>query len=189
MTKVYIADVSKLNIDLTTYKNSVSQYRYSKTEGLKNEIQKKLSIGAELLLSEYLGRSPKYCIEKFGKPCGEEIEFNFSHSGCIAICAVSDFPIGADVEKIRNINMNIAKKKFCPEEYQVISTSSNPQESFFEYWVKKESYLKALGTGLRIPLNEFDVTKINDWQFYTYDIEGYKICVCAKEKPEFVLKK
>lgn len=186
MTKVFIADVSKLNSDISLYKDCVSQYRYEKAMKYKRVGSRLLSIGGELLLAEYLGRKPCYKVDEYGKPYGEETEFNLSHSGNIAVCAVSDSPVGVDVEKMRSINMDIAKRKFCVNEYNTIMNSENPQECFFEYWVKKESYVKAVGKGLRIPLNEVYTDKISDWQFYMYDINGYKLCVCSKEKTEYV---
>lgn len=186
MTKVFITDVSKLNSDVSVYADCVSEYRYQKAVGYKNVSDRLLSIGAELLLSKYLGRKPCYTVDIYGKPTGEIVNFNFSHSGNITICGVSDNAVGVDVEKIREVNIDIAKRKFCKEEYNAIINSNDQNNAFFEYWVKKESYLKALGKGLRVPLNKFDTDKICDWDFYTYHIEGYKICACTKEKCEFI---
>ncbi len=188
MTKVFIADVLELNNDIELYRDYISEYRYKKVKEQKKMQNQLLGIGAELLLSQYLGRKPCYSIDKYGKPYGEEVEFNLSHSGNISVCAVSDYPVGVDVEKIRDVNMDIAKEKFCANEYNTIINSNNSQNSFFEYWVKKESYVKALGKGLRIPLNEIYVDKISDWKFCMYEIEGYKLCVCTKEEAEFEIK-
>ena len=185
MTRVFIADVSKLNRDIEAYRNYISQYRYEKAKRYKYTDDCMLSIGAELLLANYLGRKPCYEFDEYQKPIGEEVQFNFSHSGSIAVCAVSDNSVGVDVEKIRKVNIDIAKNKFCNSEYKKIMNSENPNETFFEYWVKKESYLKALGIGLRIPLMEFDVDEINNWQFYSHEISGYKICACAMDKVFF----
>lgn len=185
MTKAFVADISQLNTDISLYRDYVSAYRYEKALKYKNAKDGLLSVGAELLLYKFLGRRPSYTVDAYGKPVGECVHFNFSHSGDIVVCAVSENPAGADVEKIRDINLDIAKKKFCESEYENIISSANSRDSFFEYWVKKESYVKALGMGLRIPLNEFDTDKIEDWKFTLCDVEGYKICVCATEKAEF----
>lgn len=187
MTKVFIGNISELNEDITLYRDYISEYRCEKLKRIKNSHSQKQGVGAELLLAGYLGRKPQYTIDENGKPTGEETEFNFSHSGDIAVCAVSDFPVGVDVEKIRDVNMDIARKKFCPSECEAIFSSANPTESFFEYWVKKESYVKALGEGLRIPLKEINVDEITDRKFHTYKIKGYKLCVCTIEDAEFIL--
>ena len=182
MTEVFISDVLKLNSDISVYKNMVSEYRYKKVLTYKNEMDRMLSLGAELLLAEYLGRIPDYKIDEFGKPYGECVEFNFSHSGSVAVCAVSDSAVGVDIEKLRYVNLDIAKKKFCESEYNVIINSKNPQNTFFEYWVKKESYVKALGKGMRIPFNSFNTDEITDRQFEVQRLNEYVMCVCKKDK-------
>ena len=146
-----------------------------------------MGIGAELLLAKYLGRAPEYKVDGFGKPYGEQVEFNFSHSGSIALCVVSEKTVGADVEKIRDVNLEKKKKKFCKREFEDIINSKNPKVAFFEYWVKKESYVKALGTGFKTALNEFDVGKISDFDFHTHSFGEYKMCVCAKEFAKYYI--
>ncbi len=188
MTKVFITDVSKLNSDYSLYKDLVSDYRYKKLCSLKREEDVKLSLGVELLFASYLGRKPNYYIDENGKPMGEEVHFNFSHSGNIAVCVVSHSNVGCDVEKIRSVNIDVAKKRFCEDEYKKIIASQNSEKAFFEYWVKKESYLKLTGKGIKAGLGNFDVDKITEYGFYMYNIEGYKICVCSKDKPEFYEK-
>lgn len=188
MTKVFIADVSKLNIDFSIYKDLVSEIRYQKLCKLKREEDIRLSLGVELLLSEYLGRKPEYYIDEYGKPQGEEIYFSFSHSGNVAVCAVSNNPVGVDVEKIRSVNIDVAKKRFCKSEYQNIITSQDPEDKFLEYWVKKESYLKAVGKGIKEGLDSVNVDEVVDNTFYMYNTHGHKICICSKEKPIFYEK-
>ena len=188
MTKVFIFEASKLNNDITVYENCVSRYRFEKAQRLKNISDKKLCISTELLLAQYLDRIPRYNIDEYGKPIGEEVCFNFSHSANVAVCAVSDSPVGVDVEKIRNVSMDVPKRKFTEKEYRRILNSKNPQDTFFEYWVKKESYVKALGKGMKIPFNSFDADEITDWIFDLYDFNEYKISVCAKEKAEYIIK-
>lgn len=186
MTKVFVADISLLGDDLTACYDRISQYRQQKIQKLKNPDDKKRSLLAELLLAKYLGRKPRYNIDENGKPKGEEVEFNFSHSGSIVLCAVSDVPVGADVEKVREINLDIAKR-FAEEEYDVIMTAQNPADEFFSLWVKKESFLKMSGVGIKGGLD----TKIDEACTYTMCnlVAGYKICVCADEPAEIELVK
>lgn len=181
MTKVFVADILIIGEDLAAYYDRISQYRQNKIEKLKVIDHKKQSLLAELLLSEYLGRKPQYDIDANGMPTGEEVEFSFSHSGDLVLCAVSDAPVGADVEKVRKINLDVAKK-FAKDEYETIINSQNPEEEFFNTWVKKESFLKMKAEGIKGGLD----TKI--YKGYTFtmcnDVAGYKICVCAKEPAE-----
>jgi len=89
----------------------------------------------------------------------ENIHFNISHSGEWVVCAFSALPVGIDVEKIRKVNFNIARRFFSEDEVnQLFSLSTQKQlEFFFDLWTIKESYLKAIGTGLTRSLNSFTV--------------------------------
>lgn len=87
------------------------------------------------------------------------IHFNISHSGTWVVCALSKKEVGVDVERIREINFNIARRFFSVEEVeQLFALPKNLQLNyFFDLWTLKESYLKALGTGLTKPLSSFTV--------------------------------
>ncbi|OQX76898.1 MAG: hypothetical protein B6D64_09075 [Bacteroidetes bacterium 4484_276] len=88
-----------------------------------------------------------------------DIHFNISHSGKWVVCAVSEKEVGIDVEKIRKINFNVARRFFSTTEVdQLFSLPEKAQLNyFFDLWTLKESYLKALGTGLTKPLSSFTV--------------------------------
>lgn len=181
MTKVFVADIALLDEDLTAYRDRISEYRQQKIKNLKKPDDQKRALLAELLLAKYLGRKPRYTLNDDGKPLGEETEFSFSHSGNIVLCAVSDATVGADVEKVREIGLDVAKR-FAKDEYEAIVSSQNPQDEFFKLWVKKESFLKMIGNGIKGGLD----TRIDENYTYTMceEVAGYKICVCAKEPAE-----
>jgi 4'-phosphopantetheinyl transferase len=111
---------------------------------------------------------------EYGKPLltePSEIHFNISHSADWVVCAVDNHPIGIDVETIKPIDFNIAERFFSKAEY--LSLINQPEESKLEYfymlWTLKESYIKAEGKGLSIPLDSFNIT-----------IEGHSINVSTK---------
>lgn len=91
------------------------------------------------------------------EPCGAH--FNISHSGDWVACAVDDSAVGADVEVIKPIDMEIAKRFFSSDEY--ISLMRQPEgmrlKYFYMLWTLKESYIKAEGKGLSIPLDSFTI--------------------------------
>ena len=134
-----------------------------------------------------------------GKPFFDkhpEIHFNVSHSGRWVVVALSEAPVGLDVEKMRNANLAVARRFFAKEEYlQLIAQPPELQRSFFfDLWTLKESYLKALGTGLTRPLNTF-VVRHEEQQFRLYANgrqlretlsqihleDDYKLAVCRLE--------
>jgi 4'-phosphopantetheinyl transferase len=122
-----------------------------------------------VLLSHFLGQRPErleITHSQYGKPCladqSSRIRFNLCHSGQIAAYAVSmDCEVGVDVERVRPVPEmeEIAKRFFSPAERQELSNLNWRQRTrgFFSCWVRKEAYVKALGGGLSIPLNSFQV--------------------------------
>lgn len=88
------------------------------------------------------------------------INFNISHSGNYAICAICDnIKIGIDIEGVKPINFNNFKRIFTKSEWAKIEHSNDPFLSFFTFWTRKESVIKADGRGLSIPLDNIDVVE------------------------------
>lgn len=88
------------------------------------------------------------------------LRFNLSHTEGLIICAVThNDDIGCDVEFIERNNdiLGIADRYFSPTEVrEMFSLPTEQQRSrFFDYWTLKESYIKAWGLGLAIPLDDF----------------------------------
>lgn len=101
---------------------------------------------------------------KFGKlellyPDG--LCFNISHSGNWVVCAVDSESVGIDVERIKPINLNIAKRFFDREEFDYImkQPESSRLDAFYETWTLKESYIKAIGTGFHKTPGSFCVVR------------------------------
>ena len=96
---------------------------------------------------------------KDGKPelLGSGICFNLSHSGSFAACAVSDSPVGLDIQAERDCNGRLAEKYFSAQERRFVERSENKAYAFTKLWSMKESVVKILGTGLKRPLSSFTV--------------------------------
>ena len=135
---------------------------------------------------------------KYGKPFLKDISnfyFNLSYSGKWIVCAIDDKPIGVDIENIRHVDFDIAKQFFSEEECIDLFTKKGLDRLryFYDLWTLKESFIKALGEGISIPLNSFTI-KINEnsiltiktglqknnYWFRQYDIDNnYKLSVCG----------
>lgn len=91
---------------------------------------------------------------EYGKPYVESGPyFNIAHSGELVIAAVcADCEIGIDIEHIRTVEWREYESMFTRDEWTTIVNSLNPSYTFLDLWVKKESILKAEGSGLQIPL-------------------------------------
>ena len=123
-------------------------------------------------LAQYLSVSPRelaFVYGPFGKPglsarwAGERLEFNLSHSGDLAILAITRGPaVGVDVEQILHVRdlQSIAARFFSAHE--IAALNAVPPETrdfaFYRCWTRKEAFLKALGSGLAHPLDSFDVS-------------------------------
>jgi 4'-phosphopantetheinyl transferase len=125
--------------------------------------------GLRLLLAHYLGHPPNEieltCRPK-GKPIlrdSSRIDFNASHSGQVALYAFTvGCELGIDVEQLRKLDEpeSIATRFFSRAEASEL-LSLPPQQrgpAFFRCWTRKEAYVKAIGDGLTIPLDRFQVT-------------------------------
>jgi 4'-phosphopantetheinyl transferase len=91
-----------------------------------------------------------------------------SHSGGLAIYALTaDCEVGIDVEEVRDMSdiEEIASHNFSAAEaaqFLSISGMEAKKEAFFRCWTRKEAYIKAVGDGLYLPLDKFQVTLLPD---------------------------
>ena len=165
-TEVSNAVVSKFELFLTPDERiRAERFRF---ENLRHSFV--LTRGAlRVLLGRYLHLPPakiQIAYGSKGKPTLAEPElatFNVSHSGGLAVFGfAAGCEIGIDVEEIRPLAdmLDIAQRFFCPAETaEVISLPANQRErAFFRCWTRKEAYIKAVGEGLSVPLDSFQVT-------------------------------
>jgi len=123
------------------------------------------------LLAGYTGVPPtcvRFRLGPHGKPSLEEpdgagLEFNVSHSGELALCAVSrGRAVGVDVEAIRPefATLSMARRFFAPAEGAALAALPQHEqtEAFFACWSRKEAYIKARGTGIALGLDRFEVS-------------------------------
>lgn len=206
MIKLYYSNVEDLDLEKGYIK--VSSQRKEKIDFYKFAKDKKLSCGAALLLLKVLSNlgveDPIFKKGEFNKPYISnypDIHFNLSHSKNLVACAVSDAPVGVDIEYIDfNIDLDIAKHYFYNNEYDSILNSSKPQEEFFNYWVLKESYMKYTGLGFNLALDSFNIDllssrdialKIDDKlirnvKFSLFSLDSYKLAAASRYEVESV---
>ena len=194
---LYIAGIDEIpNDDFT---ETISEYRLKKAKNYKNEDDRKLSILSSLLLDKALKkhdlseRDMKYTFNAYGKPYfanAEDLHFSISHSGEYAMVVLSDKEIGCDIQQIKNINLSIADRFFTAEEKNYVTCT----EDFFRIWTLKESFIKAIGKGLALPLNSFSIKGLDSdkpyceynrelYEFKEFDkMTGYCIAVCEVKR-------
>ncbi len=200
MIKVYMTDVSNLPDPKNTPQTMVGLPKERKEKILRyiQPEDRRLSLGAGLLLKYVLLR---YGVEyknirygENGKPMLDDIYFNLSHAQDMAVCAVSNKPVGCDVEKIEKAPMEVAERFFYKKELEYLRKfqAEEQDQEFFRLWTIKESYMKMTGEGMSLPLDQFEVSIHDSVQIYRngekcdcsvkeYEIPGYKCAVCGEE--------
>lgn len=121
-------------------------------------------------LSQYAPVPPeawRFSIDAHGKPsvaapaAWAGLRFNLSNTDGLVACAVgADVEsLGVDVEKIdrKTEILELAEHSFAASEARILRAlpAARQRERFFSYWTLKESYIKARGLGLKIPLRQF----------------------------------
>lgn len=125
------------------------------------------------LLANYLQMDPAEVVFHYGshgKPGlnhNAELRFNLSHSAGVAILGfVRDYSIGIDLEKIKsNIEFEeIANHFFAKKEITALLGLPIKKRAlgFFNCWTRKEAFIKAKGSGLSFPLDQFEVSLLPD---------------------------
>jgi 4'-phosphopantetheinyl transferase len=146
---------SKLHHEIMSYQHARDQYA-----GLLG----KLIIG-QLLENFGYEQSVLSNLKKtdFGKPFIENTaHFNISHSFDLVIgVASTDFEVGIDAELLREVPIEEYKDCFIDREWEEIITASDPILMFFDFWTKKESFLKAEGTGFST--SPYEIGVANNW--------------------------
>jgi 4'-phosphopantetheinyl transferase len=120
-----------------------------------------------ILLGRYLNTEPgkiDFQYNEFGKPFlpTGNLQFNLAHTRDSAIYAFClNAAVGVDLEYIRPIEdmSGIASRFFSHAENEVIKSAPADKQInlFFTYWTLKEAYIKAVGQGLSLPLDSFEI--------------------------------
>ena len=186
MVKLYLTEISALAdpLDKPELLEQVTEVRKQRILGMKNEKNRRQCFAAGLLLEKVLkeyGQDPKnIVIGKHGKPELEGIYFNLSHSDDMVICAVSDKPVGCDVERLRQAPKGIATRYFSEKEQVYLEQfgGEDYDKEFFRLWTVKESYVKMTGEGMGLYRGgEEEKFCVSEMQ-----IDGYLITVCAEDE-------
>lgn len=109
---------------------------------------KKRSLAANLAArraaADFLGVDEdevKITCDSNGKPLCDGCFVSLSHSGDYAVCAVSSFPVGVDIEKNRNVNPKLIEKICVSEDEKKYASDAR---SLLTLWSVKEACFKAL---------------------------------------------
>jgi 4'-phosphopantetheinyl transferase len=120
------------------------------------------------LIGSYLDCDPAgvaFVHNAYGKPAiaHSDLRFNLSHSHVMALyafCRGAD--IGCDIERrdSKFAAEQIPERFFSRDEVRALRSLPlhDQTQAFFNCWTRKEAYIKAVGHGLSIALDSFDVS-------------------------------
>ena len=159
----------------------------------------------------------------YGKPYVTQPEhakqpFNVAHTDGLVMCGVGTQQhqlVGVDVERLgRRTDPGLAERFFSAPEIEFLNSKTDDcqrRNAFLRIWTLKESYIKAIGTGLQTPLADFAFTEIDSdqpkirmlnpdlqdeyqWQFFSIEpqpgfIGALAVATLADQQPaQFDLK-
>lgn len=142
---------------------------------------------------------------------GYNINFNISHDGNLVVLAGEENTlVGIDVMKNdykggKSLNefFRLMHRNFHNNEWAFINKGTETEKinSFYRVWCLKESYVKAIGTGLTVDLRKIcfvpksqlakniiltdtklfiDNRLMSEWSFHEYLFDDYTVTVCIK---------
>lgn len=164
------------------------------------------------VLSRYSGLDPRdwrFATNEYGRPrvaapnVLETVSFNLAHTDGLIVCACAKSAIvGVDAEQVRadRARTEIADRYFSAAEAAELRgvPMADRAMRFYSCWTLKESYIKALGTGLSTPLDQFTFTladpgriglsfhqerveNTRDWRCWLLQpATGYLVAICAE---------
>ena len=178
------------------------------------------------VLSRYIAVAPRdwmFSTNAYGRPQAVNkgatdcsLSFNISHTDRLIVLGVTRRrSLGVDVENVvtRKISIDIANRYFASQEVAALRAVLPDQQQyrFYEYWTFKESYIKARGMGLSLPLDKFSFHFANDhivelaidpelgddaarWEFWQFQpTSEHLLAVCAEridaQSPRLIVRK
>ena len=124
---------------------------------------------------------PPFFYNEHGAPCLEHGPcFSISHCKHGIAVAVSEKPIGIDIERIRTAKPELVARTMIEQEQNEIWSAPSPDVAFTRLWTQKEAVLKMQGTGILsidgmkntlVAIEHIDLqTKVNIEKQYAYTL-------------------
>lgn len=136
-------------------------------------------------------------VDAYGKPylpAAPDFHFSIAHCGTRVICAVSDVPVGCDLERERVLKHDISRRICTDAERNAIRTNAD----LFTLWTGKEAAVKAIGRGLRIGTASVEVGLAETCHLSVGGVDctlrrqppadGWHLAICTVGTEDFTLR-
>ena len=185
MTQCSEQEVARL-LSIVSPQRREQALRYTHTFGQFCCLKSYEMLTALLASTPYtLHPTPSFLYNEHGAPYLENGPY-FSISHCkqgIAV-AVSEVPIGIDIEAIRPLNESLVRKTMNSKEQAQILSSSSPEIAFIRLWTQKEAYVKMQGTGIIADMHDILCNAADVQWAEMLDVEKkYIFTLCKKDIP------
>jgi 4'-phosphopantetheinyl transferase len=193
-THIWVVDLDQWNLSCVEAMQQFPDAEAGKARRFRFKIHRDRYVKGRFMLRSLLGMylgidfyDQEFHVSRYGKPALQDsygdnsIHFNISNSGNIYVCAFNQSSdTGIDIEKIQELpDMDqIVAASFSDEERRKFHSLSEPdrKRAFFQYWARKEAWLKAMGMGLSYPMNNVDtVTEDENSSLLMVKTEGADI--------------
>lgn len=173
--------------DLEAALGEISGQRREQALKFRHEQGRRLCVLAYQLLKQALREeygitgNPIFEYNEHGKPAivgHPDIFFNLSHCKEAVVCAVSNQPVGVDVESLREFKESLVNYTMNEDEIREIKSSTNPAATFIRLWTMKEATLKLIGTGISNDLKT--IISPTKYKYTTVDRQRYIYTICSE---------
>ena len=204
MARIYYGDVSPLLGEgaLERALDRLPPFQRERVKAMRRIEDRARSAGAWCLLlaalkeegTDFAGRT--FFRQEGGKPCLSgpgAPQFNLTHGGMTAACAVGRGPVGADFQPITAARPAVVRRCFAPEEAAALAALPPGERdgALCRVWSAKESAAKALGRGLALPFDRLVICREGERAFarwagrelplFAWPLAGGWLTVCAGE--------
>jgi len=195
--EVFFSDIRLTNEMCRTLYTGLSHAEREKADRFLREDDRLRFITGRRMIrtfaAERLGMSaPKILLTEYGKPYiggAKDFHFSISHSGHLVVIAVSDSPVGIDIEQHIPVEWRELSDTFTPVEREMLGRAADPVSCFYRIWTIREAFAKEEGIGLPL-FDEADpdidysggTVRYNEktLHFTAWEKEDYSVCVCGK---------
>lgn len=158
------------------YKHLLGQFCCLKSYALLQQL-----LSSRLVDSSPLQHAPSFLYNDYGQPRLEHGPcFSISHCKHGIAVAISEKPIGIDIEYLREAKPELVARTMNEEEQAKIWAAESPNIAFTQLWTQKEAVLKMQGTGITsidgmkntlVALDNINLqTKVNINKQYAYTL-------------------
>ncbi|WP_150467577.1 4'-phosphopantetheinyl transferase family protein [Francisella sp. SYW-9] len=185
---VFILDFENYQIEpiLSWLNNKIDQAKLTNKQKIFSQFIRYFVLSEKFSITD-----PLFAFED-GKPylCNSDIHFNISHTGSKVIIAISNEPVGVDVEQISGSRkvLRIAERYFKKDEFLALKKSNDLYRDFYTLWTLKEAQVKRSSLGIAKGLDSavFKSVGNTNWasedypnDFITFYYEGLVVSVCS----------